>query len=90
MHGSAEGGKIIRRHFAKRDEILAGFFSFISTANVIDPETKVATTENVTASYIAAGGHMRLFLCYPYFGNKTLEHDPLIGVESIPPFVSRF
>jgi hypothetical protein len=81
-------GRYFKMHFAKGDEILAGFFSFISTANVIDPETKVATTENVTASYIAAGGHMRLFLCYPYFGNKTLEHDPLIGVEYIPPFVS--
>jgi len=81
-------GRHFKIHFAEEDKILPGFFSFISTANVIDPETKVATTENVTASYIAAGGHMRLFLCYPYFGNKTLEHDPLIGVEYIPPFVS--
>jgi len=42
---------------------------------------------NVTASYIAAGGHMRLFLCYPYFGNNTLEHDPTIGLASalLPP-----
>jgi len=77
-----------RMHFAKEDTVLAGFFSFISTANIIDPETGEATMENVTASYIAAGGHMRLFLCYPYFGNKTLEHDPLIGVEYIPQFVS--
>jgi len=82
----------LRRHFkmqfAKENRILAGFFSFISTANIIDPETEEATTENVTASYIAAEGHMRLFLCYPYFGNKTLEHDPLIGVEYIPQFIS--
>jgi hypothetical protein len=78
----------LRMHFANEDETLAGFFSFVSTANVIDPETGEMTPENVTASYIAAGGHMRLFLGYPYFGNQTLEHDPLIGAEYIPPFVS--
>jgi len=78
----------LKMHFAKRDKTLPGFFSFVPTANVIDPETGEMMTENVTASYIAAGGHMRLFLGYPYFGNKTLEHDPLIGAEYIPPFVS--
>ena len=78
----------LKMHFAKEDKTLAGFFSFVSTANVIDPTTKEATTVNVTASYIAAGGHMRLFLGYPYFGDDTLEHDPLIGAEYIPAFVS--
>lgn len=78
----------LKMHFAKGDRTLAGFFSFVSTANVIDPETQNMTPVNVTASYIAARGHMRLFLGYPYFGNKTLEHDPLIGVEYIPPLVS--
>jgi hypothetical protein len=39
---------------------------------------------NVTASYIAAGSHLRLFICYPYFGNSTLEHDPTIGLTSAP------
>ncbi|HVP93018.1 MAG TPA: hypothetical protein VMS94_04680, partial [Acidobacteriota bacterium] len=39
---------------------------------------------NVTASYIAAGGYLRLFICYPYFGNSTLEHDPTIGLTSAP------
>ena len=78
----------LRMHFAREDRTLAGFFSFVSTTNVIDPTTGTATSANVTASYIAAGGHMRLFLGYPYFGNKTLEHDPLIGVEYIPPFTT--
>lgn len=80
--------RFFRMHFARGDRTLAGFFSFVSTANVIDPLTGNMTPVNVTASYIAAGGHMRLFLGYPYFGNKTLEHDPLIGAEYIPPFVS--
>ena len=39
---------------------------------------------DVTASYIAAGHHLRLFICYPYFGNYTLEHDPTIGLASAP------
>jgi len=78
----------LKMHFAKEDTPLAGFFSFVSTANLIDPETGDMTPENVTASYIAAGGHMQLFLGYPYFGNQTLEHDPLIGAEYITPFVS--
>jgi hypothetical protein len=78
----------LRMHFAKEDTTLAGFFSFVSTANIIDPTTEDMTSANVTASYIAAGGHMRLFLCYPYFGSDILEHDPLIGAEVIPSFVT--
>jgi len=78
----------LRMHFAREDRTLAGFFSFVSTADIIDPATGEMTTANVTASYVAAGGHMRLFLGYPYFGDKTLEHDPLIGVEYIPPFIT--
>jgi len=78
----------LRMHFAKEDTTLAGFFSFVSTANIIDPTTEETTSVNVTASYIAAGGHMRLFLCYPYFGSDILEHDPLIGAEVVPAFVS--
>ncbi len=78
----------LRMHFAKEDATLAGFFSFVSTANIIDPTTEETKSANVTASYIAAGGHMRLFLCYPYFGSDMLEHDPLIGAEVIPAFVS--
>jgi hypothetical protein len=78
----------LRMRFAREDTPLAGFFSFVSTANIIDPTTGDLTEANVTASYIAAGGHMRLFLCYSYFGNNILEHDPLIGAEYLPPFVT--
>jgi len=39
---------------------------------------------DVAASYIEAGRYMRVFLGYPYFGNYTLEHDPSLGVESLP------
>ncbi len=80
--------RFFRMHFAAENRILAGFFSFASTANIINPTTEEMTQVNVTASYIAAGGHMRLFIGYPYFGNQTLEHDPLIGAELIPSFIT--
>ncbi len=70
--------KSLREHFrlqfAEEDDKLAGFFKFVASAEV-DGEEKP-----VTASYIEAGAHMRLFICYPYF-EETLTHDPSIGVE---------
>ena len=75
-----------RLRFAKGSQTLAGFFDFVDTAVVIDA-TGDATPVNVTAAYIPAGNHMRLFIGYPYFGNCTLEHDPSIGVESVTPWL---
>lgn len=75
-------------HFAKEDQTLAGFFKFVASAKVTDLTTNNAESKNVTASYIEAGGHMRLFIGYPYFGNKTLEHDPSLGIEVILPFIT--
>jgi hypothetical protein len=31
---------------------------------------------------------MRVFLGYPYFGNNTLEHDPSLGIESLPQLIT--
>jgi hypothetical protein len=74
-----------RLHFAKGSQKLAGFFDYVDKAVVINSTaTKVV---NVTATYIPAGSHMRLFIGYPYFGNSTLEHDPSIGVESVAPWL---
>lgn len=75
-----------RLRFAKGSQTLAGFFDFVDTAVVIDA-TGDATPVNVTAAYISAGNHMRLFIGYPYFGNCTLEHDPSIGIESVTPWL---
>lgn len=75
-----------RLRFAKGSQTLAGFFDFVDTAVVIDA-TGDATPVNVTAAYISAGNHMRLFIGYPYFGNCTLEHDPSIGVEGVTPWL---
>jgi hypothetical protein len=72
-----------RLQFAEGSSTLAGFFDFMNTAVVIDPATMEASTVNVTAAYIPAGNHLRLFIGYPYFGANTLEHDPSIGVEGV-------
>jgi len=73
--------------FERGDATLAGFFKFVPKAVVTEDNITYETT-NVTASYIAAGAHMQVFLGYPYFGNKTLEHDPSLGLEVIPSLIS--
>lgn len=60
---------------AENDTSLAGFFKFVSQAKAGDELI------NVTATYIEAGAHMRLFIGYPYFGSETLVHDPSLGLE---------
>ena len=70
--------------FEKGNTTFAGFFKFVPKALIRDPvNNTIIKTVDVTASYISAGRHMRVFLGYPYFGNNTLEHDPSIGVESL-------
>ncbi len=71
--------------FEKGNATFKGFFKFVPQAIVTDGATY--NTTDVTASYIAAGAHMRLFIGYQYFGNNTLEHDPSVGVESIVPWL---
>jgi hypothetical protein len=70
--------------FEKGNAAFAGFFKFVPQAIITDGTTY--NTTDVTASYIQAGAHMRLFIGYPYFKNYTLEHDPSIGVESVAPW----
>ena len=77
-----------RLRFAKGSQTLAGFFDFVDKAVIINKDTGEATAVNVTAAYISAGAHMRVFIGYPYFGNNTLEHDPSIGVEEVAPWLS--
>ena len=77
-----------RLRFAKGSQTLAGFFDFVNTAVVINSTTQEKSLVNVTAAYITAGNHMRLYIGYPYFSSNTLEHDPSIGVESVVPWLS--
>ncbi|MGQ9531163.1 MAG: hypothetical protein ACUVTC_06990, partial [Candidatus Bathycorpusculaceae bacterium] len=68
----------IRAYFAcGKADVPVGFFEFVPWARLINATTgDTVNIVNVTASYIAAGGHLRLFICYPYFGSYILEHDP--------------
>jgi hypothetical protein len=70
-----------RIRLEKGNATFAGFFKFIPQAIVTDGVTY--NTTDVTASYVSAGAHMRVFIGYPYFGNYTLEHDPSLGVENV-------
>ena len=75
----------IRLHFAVGvKDVPVGFLEFVPWARLLYPNGTTYDYVDVTASYIAAGGHLRLFICYPYFGNYTLEHDPTIGLASAP------
>ncbi len=75
----------VRIHFAHgRKDVPVGFLEFVPWARLLNETGNTVDFVNVTASYIAAGHHLRLFICYPYFGNYTLEHDPTIGLASAP------
>jgi len=71
----------------KEEDTVAGFFEFVPWARLLNENGETKDFVNVTGSYISAGGHLRLFICYPYFGSLTLEHDPSIGLAmpSAPP-----
>jgi uncharacterized protein YxeA len=75
----------IKLHFAVgAKDVPVGFLEFVPWARLLNETGGTVKYVNVTASYAAAGGHLRLFMCYPYFGNYTLEHDPTIGLTSAP------
>ena len=76
--------KRARIQFTRREATFAGFLEFVPWARLLNETGGTVKYVNVTASYIAAGAHLRLFLCYPYFGNYTLEHDPTIGLDMAP------
>ncbi len=75
--------------FERGNAMFAGFFKFVPKALVRDSVNNTVIDDvDVTASYISAGGHMRVFLGYPYFGDNILEHDPSLGVESLSQLIT--
>jgi hypothetical protein len=75
--------------FEQGNATFAGFFKFVPQALIRDPNSQaILSTVDVTASYISGGAHMRVYIGYPYFGNMTLEHDPSIGLEIVPAFIT--
>ena len=78
-----------RLRFAKESQTLAGFFDFVNKALIINSTTNEPSVVDVTAAYMEAGNHLRLFIGYPYFGSNILEHDPSIGVEQAIPILPK-
>jgi hypothetical protein len=74
----------VRVQYANVEGNISGFLEFVPWARLLNETGDTVDYVNVTASYIAAGAHLRLFICYPYFGDYTLEHDPTIGLASAP------
>ncbi len=75
-----ELGEHLKIRFLSENETLGGFFKFINVATVTYPNGTRETVD-VKASYLEAGGALRIFICYPYFDGGILEHDPSIGLE---------
>ncbi len=83
------GRERFKFRFERGNATFAGFFTFVPKALVRDPVNNTVTdVVDVTAAYIAAGRHMRVFLGYPYFGNSVLEHDPSLGIEGLPQLIT--
>ena len=78
-----------RLRFARESQTLAGFFDFVNKALIINSTTNEPSVVDVTAAYMQAGNHLRLFIGYPYFGSNILEHDPSIGVEQAIPILPK-
>ncbi|MCL5317419.1 MAG: hypothetical protein M1503_04015 [Thaumarchaeota archaeon] len=87
-------GSETKLSFASNSTVLGGYFNFTNYAyvytNASAPTTGVKVP--VTASYLADDHKLRLFLVYPNFGNKSLEHDPTMGayvtgVSTTPQYV---
>ncbi|MDI6691368.1 MAG: hypothetical protein QME50_05815, partial [Candidatus Bathyarchaeota archaeon] len=74
----------IRVQYANVEGNVSGFLEFVPWARLLNETGGTVDYVNVTASYIAAGAHLRLFICYPYFGSYTLEHDPTLGLDMTP------
>ncbi len=71
-----------RMQFAEGDKTLPGYFNFANNAFVYDSTTQTAYSEDTTAAYRTGDNYMQLFICYPYFGENTLSHDPSVGIDT--------
>jgi hypothetical protein len=76
-------GSETRLTFANESNTLEGFFNFTNYAYIYTNSSAPTEGEKVpvTAAYLPDGEHLRLFLLYPNFGAKSLEHDPTMGVD---------
>ncbi|MGQ9719303.1 MAG: hypothetical protein ACUVWK_05655 [Nitrososphaerales archaeon] len=77
--GSRDG--IPRLEILAKGSTATGFFDFVPKALIVH-EDQIEQVD-VEGVYCATNGAVKTFLVYPYFGDGTFEHDPLIGVSSL-------
>jgi hypothetical protein len=76
-----QAGKLPKIEFMNETGTLGGYFKFVDQAKVTYPNG-ASVAVPVKAAYLSDEGKLRLFLCYPYFADGTLEHDPIMGVTA--------
>lgn len=76
-----QAGKLPKIEFMNETGTLGGYFKFVDQAKVTYPNGESVAVP-VKAAYLGDEGKLRLFLCYPYFADGSLEHDPIIGVTA--------
>ena len=70
----------LKFNFMSEGKMLTGFFKFTSEAVVHSPNSTYSII-SIYVSYLKALGFLKLYICYPYFDNGMLEHDPSLGIE---------
>ncbi len=71
-----------RMQFAQGDKTLPGYVNFANNVASIDKTTGAVSMQNVSASYRTTDNYMQLYICYPYFGDSLLVHDPSVGIDT--------
>jgi len=69
------------------NQVLGGYFNFTNAATVYAKGSSPAQGQSVKVdgSYIGDQNKIRVYILYPNFGAKSLEHDPSIGVTPTEP-----
>jgi len=59
-----------------------GYFRWLSNATIYNGDG--TETVNVTSSFNRTGRTVNVYMCYPNFKDRSLIHDPSLGVAPIP------
>ncbi|MBI2127366.1 MAG: hypothetical protein HYU02_08680 [Thaumarchaeota archaeon] len=79
-------GREHRITFLSQSKTLGGYFNFSNTATLYPKGNPAeAETVKVRSAYLPDDHKLKLFIVYPNFGAKSLEHDPQIGVITDEP-----
>ncbi len=73
--------------FVSENSVMGGYYNFSNTARLYSSGVSPAQGESVkvVGAYIGDQNKIKVYIVYPNFGAKSLEHDPSIGVTSTAP-----